>query len=269
MMRRPQVVFLRYKEAVMDERSLYYILLAAVFVTAAIVFILLFLITAPYGRHGRPGWGPALPPRLGWIIMELPAFLVIALCFFASRRTADPVSIAFICIWELHYVQRTCIFPLRMRGASRRFPILLILFAIVFNSINGYLNGSYLFNLSPPYGTDWFLDPRFIIGTALFLAGYAVNLHSDHVLRTLRKPGETGYKIPRGGFFRYVSCPNYFGELVEWTGWTIATWSLAGLAFAVFTAANLVPRARSNHEWYRKTFPDYPAERKRVIPFVY
>ncbi len=156
-----------------------------------------------------------------------------------------------------------------MRTGTQRFPILLILFAIVFNSINGYINGSYLFNLSPPYGIDWFLDPRFIIGTLIFIGGYAVNLHSDHVLRTLRKPGETGYKIPQGGFFKFVSCPNYFGELIEWTGWTIATWSLPGLAFAVFTAANLVPRARANHEWYRQTFPDYPGERKRVIPFIY
>ena len=31
---------------------------------------------------------------------------------------------------------------------------------------------------------------------------------------------------------------------------------LGGLAFCVFTAANLIPRARSNHRWYREKFPD-------------
>ncbi|HDP80029.1 MAG TPA: DUF1295 domain-containing protein, partial [Spirochaetes bacterium] len=95
------------------------------------------------------------------------------------------------------------------------------------------------------------------------------NMHADHVLKNLRSPGETGYRIPAGGLYRFVSCPNYFGEILEWTGWALATWSLPGLAFALFTMANLVPRARAHHRWYHETFPDYPAERKRVIPFLY
>ena len=84
----------------------------------------------------------------------------------------------------------------------------------------------------------------------------------------LRKPGEAHYSIPHGGFYRYVSCPNYLGEIVEWIGWAILTWSLAGLAFAVFTIANLLPRALAIHRWYRKEFSDYPATRKAVIPFL-
>ena len=84
----------------------------------------------------------------------------------------------------------------------------------------------------------------------------------------LRAPGESGYKIPRGGLYRWVSCPNYFGELLEWLGWALATWSTAGLAFAVYTAANLVPRALAHHRWYQERFDDYPAERKAVVPLV-
>ncbi len=116
------------------------------------------------------------------------------------------------------------------------------------------------------YGSGWLSDPRFLLGVALFGAGYAVNLHSDAVLRGLRRPGESGYKIPQGGFFRWVSSPNYFGEVVEWCGWALATWSAAGLAFALFSFANLAPRAVSNHRWYREQFPDYPAERRAIIP---
>ena len=65
-----------------------------------------------------------------------------------------------------------------------------------------------------------------------------------------------------------MSCPNYLGEIVEWCGWALATWSPAGLAFAVYTAANLAPRAVSNHHWYLSHFPDYPRERRALIPFV-
>jgi protein-S-isoprenylcysteine O-methyltransferase Ste14 len=66
--------------------------------------------------------------------------------------------------------------------------------------------------------------------------------------------------------YRWVSCPNYFGEMLEWIGWAIATWSLAGSAFAIFTIANLLPRALANHRWYQTEFPDYPSDRRAVIP---
>ncbi len=75
--------------------------------------------------------------------------------------------------------------------------------------------------------------------------------------------------MPRGGLYAFISCPNYFGEIVEWTGWAIATWSVAGASFALWTAANLIPRARAHHRWYREQFADYPAERRAVLPFFY
>ncbi len=107
-----------------------------------------------------------------------------------------------------------------------------------------------------------------IIGASVFVIGWAINQHSDAVLRRLRGPGESGYKIPRGGLYRWVSCPNYLGEMLEWVGWAIAAWSLAGLAFAVFTIANLLPRALANHRWYQDKFADYPPERRAVVPFL-
>jgi steroid 5-alpha reductase family enzyme len=131
------------------------------------------------------------------------------------------------------------------------------------------LNGRWVTHFAPTYGASWLADPRFLVGAALFLAGFVINIQSDTILMNLRKPGETGYKVPQGGLYRWLSCPNYFGELVEWTGWAIATWSLPGLAFAIWTAANLVPRARTNHQWYREKFPDYPRERRAVLPLLY
>ena len=96
-----------------------------------------------------------------------------------------------------------------------------------------------------------------------------LNIHADNVLLSLRKPGETEYGVPNRGAFRFISCPNYLGEILEWTGWAVATWSLGGLAFCVFTAANLIPRARSNHRWYRENFSDYPPNRRALIPGVF
>ena len=47
------------------------------------------------------------------------------------------------------------------------------------------------------------------------------------------------------------------------------TWSLAGLAFALFTACNLAPRAIANHRWYRQQFPDYPPRRRILVPGIF
>jgi protein-S-isoprenylcysteine O-methyltransferase Ste14 len=96
-----------------------------------------------------------------------------------------------------------------------------------------------------------------------------INRHSDRILGGLRKEGGKGYKIPYGGFYRWVSSPNYLGELAIWCGWALATWSLPGLTFAIWAAANLVPRARANHLWYKSTFVDYPADRRILIPGIW
>ena len=174
----------------------------------------------------------------------------------------------FFALWMLHYLNRSIIFPLRTRTTGKRIPILIVLSAIGFNVVNGWSNGYFLGYLSPIYPANWWWDPRFLCGTLLFLTGAAINLHSDNILIHLRKPGEQGYKIPSGGLFRYLSCPNLFGEILEWTGFAILCWNLPAAGFAIWTAANLIPRAISHHRWYQSRFQDYPVARKAVIPGV-
>ncbi|WP_419163509.1 3-oxo-5-alpha-steroid 4-dehydrogenase [Candidatus Palauibacter sp.] len=132
----------------------------------------------------------------------------------------------------------------------------------------GDINARFISELGD-YGLQWLADPRFLAGVGVFAAGFVLNIHSDNILLRLRKSGEAdgdGYSIPRGGAFRYVSCPNYLGELLEWGGWALATWSPGGLAFFTYTAANLIPRALGNHQWYRERFEGYPPNRKAVMP---
>jgi 3-oxo-5-alpha-steroid 4-dehydrogenase 1 len=253
----------------MNERAVFDGIIVAWLVLAAGVFVALFFVAAPYGRHIRKGWGLTLPNRLGWIIMESCSALLFGLFFVLGDHRNTATAVAFLLMWEAHYIHRALIYPLMLKGAGKRIPVLIVLFGLVFNTGNAYLNGRWLFSLSGGYPDAWLRDPRFIVGAMLFIAGFIVNRHSDSVLRSLRKNGETGYAVPYGGFFRWVSSPNYLGEVAIWTGWAIATWSLPGLTFALWTAANLVPRARANHRWYRQTFPDYPAERCALIPGIW
>ncbi len=232
-----------------------------------VIGCVLLFITAPYGRYGRGGWGPEVSNRVGWIIMEVPACLGFAAIYLMGDLKAELVPLVLLGMWQLHYVFRTFVFPFLIRDSGKTMPLSVALIAVVFNTLNAYVNARWIGHLSS-YEDSWLTDPRFLIGALLFCVGMTINHRADATLRNLRKPGETGYKIPQGRLYKRISCPNYAGELLEWIGWAIATWSLAGVAFAVFSAGNLVPRALKHHRWYQEKFPDYPAERKALIPFV-
>ncbi len=253
----------------MTETTFHRFAMYAWLATAAAVFVILWFKTAPYGRHARPGWGPTMPERTGWVLMEAVSAVGMGVFFLLGDRWTSPPALAALLLWETHYLYRAFVYPFRRRTTGKRMPVVVVLFGVLFNAGNAYINGRYLFTLSEPRPDDWLLSAPFISGLALFLTGFAINIHADNILLSLRKPGETGYKIPRGGLFQWVSSPNYLGEILEWTGWAVATWSLAGLTFAAWTAANLAPRARDHHRWYQKTFPDYPPERRALIPYVF
>jgi 3-oxo-5-alpha-steroid 4-dehydrogenase 1 len=232
------------------------------------VLVALFFVAAPYGRHIRRGWGFTIDNKLGWVLMEAPAPVVFAVCFFLGGH-ANAVALVFLALWEAHYLHRAFIYPFSLRGAAKRLPLVVMSFGFLFNIMNGYLNGRYIFSFSGGYNVGWLNDPRFIIGTALFMLGFIINRQADQALRELRRPGETGYKISNRRLYRWVSCPNYLGEISIWIGWALATWSLPGLAFAFWTVANLLPRAKAHHAWYLRTFPDYPPERKALVPRIW
>ena len=249
------------------EVQVHFWLVLLMFALAAQTFVLLLIVNAPYGRFSRSGWGPAMPARYAWILFESPAVLVFAVVFANGQHALSTVPLALFAIWQFHYLLRTFVFPFRIHETGKRIPVVVVAMAVLFNVLNAYINARWISHLGT-YPENWLTSLPFLVGVVLFGSGWLINQHADRTLIGLRKPGEAHYSIPRGGFYRYVSCPNYFGEIVEWIGWAILTWSLAGLAFAVFTIANLLPRALAIHRWYRKEFSDYPATRKAVIPFL-
>jgi 3-oxo-5-alpha-steroid 4-dehydrogenase 1 len=252
----------------MDEAVFYHWLVIAWIALAAVTFVALFFVTAPYGRFTRGGWGPRIGARWGWILMESPSLITFVVLYSVGDQRSSPVAIVFLVLWIAHYAHRSFIYPFRLRSSRPNMTVSVIAMGAAFNVGNGYLNGRYLFALGPDLNVSWLLDPRFIAGVVLFVAGYTLNQHSDKVLIGLRSGGETGYKIPRGGGYRFVSCPNYLGEMVEWGGWALACWNPGATAFFIWTVANLAPRAIKTHRWYREQFAEYPRERKALFPFI-
>jgi len=236
---------------------------------AAIILPVLFVISAPYGRHSRPGWGPLLPARLGWILMELPSPLCFAWLYFQGGNRYEAAALVLFSLYMAHYIYRAVVYPFQMRGSGKTKPLLTVVMAVLFNVFNGSLNGWAIGALAAHLNDAWLTDPRFVIGVALFILGAGINLHSDAILRALRKPGDSSYTIPNKGLHKQVASPNYFGEIVEWSGFALAASTMPALAFLLFTIANLVPRARDHLNWYRQTFPSYPEERRALIPKVW
>jgi 3-oxo-5-alpha-steroid 4-dehydrogenase 1 len=252
--------------------STFNIVLIVMTVMAVVVFVSLFFVDAGYGRFYAPKWGPAIDNRLGWMLMEAPVFVAMLLLWWLSDRREDGIRLVFLLLFELHYFHRAFVFPWLMRGRSKM-PLSIIGTAVLFNTLNAYMQGGWLFYVSPVdyYSADWLTSLPFLAGTALFLFGMGVNIHSDRIIRNLRKPGDTAHYLPRGGMFRWVTSANYFGELVEWTGFAILTWSFSGLVFFICTFANLVPRANALYKRYKVEFGDIIERKKlkRVFPFIY
>jgi len=247
------------------DHATYDALAYGVMISGAAAFVALFFVVAPYGRHARAGWGPTIPDRVGWMLMESPSLFLFGAIFFMGPHHGEPAPLALWAMWTVHYANRTIVYPLRIQS-NKRMPIAIPAMALVFNVTNATMNASWIGSLGS-YASDWTRGPRFIAGAALFAIGMIAKSAADRRLFALRA-SKKGYAIPRGGLYELVSCPNYLGEITEWIGWAIASWSLGGLAFAGFTIANLAPRALSNHAWYKRTFDDYPRERRALVPFV-
>lgn len=255
-----------------DEKLFNYCLLS-LYVFAPPTFISLCYLQAPYGKHHRSGWGPTLSPPLAWFLMEGPT-LWLTLLIFPFGQHISFKTISLISPFLFHYFHRTIIYPLRLRThhlnpkPTSGVPASVALMAFVFNLLNSYLQARWISQYGDYRDDRWFWW-RFFAGLVVFLSGMVVNVKSDMVLVRLKAEGG-GYKVPKGGWFELVSCPNYFGEMVEWLGWAIMTWSWVGLGFFLYTCANLVPRARANHIWYLEKFgEDYPKGRQAVVPYLY
>ena len=250
----------------------FYLFLIFMASIALVVYVSLFFVDAGYGKFYNPKWGPAVNNKLGWVLMESPVFVAMLLLWLFSDRRGDLVRLAFLFLFELHYIQRSFVFPFRMRGDSVM-PLSIVLMGVTFNVANALMQGGWIYYISPAdyYPSDWLTDPRFIGGFLVFIIGMYINIQSDDIIRNLRKEGDSNHYLPKGGMFRYVTSANYFGEFVEWVGFAILTWSWAGAVFAWWTFANLAPRAHRIYDAYREEFGDEldTKKTKRFIPFVW
>tara|TARA_B100000941_G_C28437726_1_gene517925 strand:- start:66 stop:806 length:741 start_codon:yes stop_codon:yes gene_type:complete len=226
------------------------------------VFLIFSKTIAPYGRHFNSEWGITIDNKWGWFWMELPALVLMPVIILFSPVEKNGIIILTIGLWILHYFYRTILFPIKLKTKGKKIPLVIVISAFVFNLFNGFFVGYEIGNISQlNFGINT------LIGLIIFFAGMYINRSSDNKLISLRKENKE-YQIPKGGMFKYISCPNHFGEIVEWIGFTVIVFNLGTLSFALWTSFNLIPRALNHHNWYINHFKEYPVKRKAIIPFI-
>ena len=179
---------------------------------------------------------PVIPSRISWIIQECPCVFVTIFFLIYYHENLNLKNILVIAPFLIHYIHRTFIFPF-----------------VIHSSKNNPLE-------------------------ITFGLGMYINIHSDYSMikqRNANKDTNNKYIIPRGFMYELISCPNYFGELVEWLGFFVLSNSFSGLVFFVSTFANLFPRAIQYHQWYKNKFKDefhsdkILTQRKAIVPFLF
>ena len=246
--------------------SIYNFILIPWLLLAIITFFFLLQINAPYGRFSDNNWGILIDHKIGWFIQEIISPLTFSYFFITGLANKNIISWILFSIWVIHYINRSIIFPLKLSNTSK-IPITVIISAIFFNLINGFINGYYIGNILD-FPITYLYSIKFILGFVILIIGFIINVTADKILIQIKNQN-IGYQIPTGGLYKYIACPNYLGEIIQWTGFAIMTWSFPALLFVLWTMANLIPRAYAHNNWYKLRFKNkYPNNKKAIIPFI-
>ena len=138
-------------------------------ILGVVTFVLLQFVRAPYGRHVKKGWGPEISNKTGWIIMEFPSFLIVLYFVFISSQSAYAQMLGLL--WLIHYLNRTFIYPFRIRTQGKKMPMAIVISAIFFNFTNAGLNGYYL-SAFEEYDLSSFQSWNFYLGIILFIVSF-------------------------------------------------------------------------------------------------
>ena len=123
----------------------FYFFIFVVGLIGVIVFVSLYFVDAGYGKMISDKWGPAINNKVGWMLMECPVFFMMIFMWGSSSVRFSLPYIVFFLMFELHYFQRSLVFPFRLKGQSRM-PVVIMLMGILLSIVALFcLAGIYFF----------------------------------------------------------------------------------------------------------------------------
>ncbi|OGE52207.1 hypothetical protein PENARI_c011G01688 [Penicillium arizonense] len=135
-------------------------------------------------------------------------------------------------------------------------------------ALAGFNIAYWVFRPNSTAATDSPNEALVYAGLALFSFSQLANLNAHLILRNLRRAGTTERGIPSGFGFNWVTCPNYFFEILAWLGVYLVSqcnWSV--LFFILVGGLQMWSWAWKKEKRYRKEFGDkYKKKRTVLLP---
>lgn len=238
--------------------------------TTPLVYLLLLIIGLAIGpaeyyglsnmKYSKFRAENGISSRLGMFILYFVPLLVYLGGMWWYFPTITTTQWLFTGAYVGHFAKR-CLESLFLHKYSGPIDVMTVGQIAAFYSMMAVM--AVVANASTPAG----FTPLLALGLLLYLMGEAGNFYHHWLLAQLRQ-NSTGYVIPQGGLFTYVSCPHYLFELIAWLGLVcIAPHPLMFIAL-ITMISYLTGRSLRAQQWYYEKFPNYPPHRKAIFPFL-
>ena len=216
------------------------------------------LWTLQYSKFVKNG---EIPSRMGMFILYFLPIVTATVTAWPYLSSANVIQWIVYSAVVFHFGKRVLETLFLHKYSGKMAVLSIISISFIYSLVAGMI--CYV-NVKPLLA----MDILFYSGMVIFIIGEVGNFYHHKLLVDLRK-GSEGYHIPQGGFFEYAACPHYFFELVSWLGILFLSRHLfAFMALIAFTAY-LTERSVKTRQWYLEKFPDYPKDRKCIVPFVF
>jgi 3-oxo-5-alpha-steroid 4-dehydrogenase 1 len=107
----------------------------------AIFLILTFVIPSPWGKafNTHKYWflGPLIPAKAAWMFFESPNLFWSVICWYHRRNHVPLINVGLASLFVGHYIRRAIVYPLQMSSGSKPIPLVTVLSAFAFCTVNG------------------------------------------------------------------------------------------------------------------------------------
>jgi very-long-chain enoyl-CoA reductase len=215
-----------------------------------------------------------LGPQISWkmvFVLEYLGPLLIHLAYMAHsiywvKRDLGLVQLLAFAMITFHFLKREYETIMVHRFSHATMPLSnLFKNSAHYWILSGFGIGHFLY---APSFTNTKTITQIYVSVFVFIVAELANFRTHLILRDLRPAGTNSRAIPRGFGFALVSCPNYFFEMLAWCAFSFMTGLPSAWFFTIVASGQMWLWALKKHQRYLKEFPQYPKNRKPMIPFL-
>ncbi len=223
-----------------------------------------------YSKFASRAAALALPSRVGMLILYAPSVVLFPCMLLAHGVEWTTWHLVTAALISLHFAKR-CLEALYVHRYSGVMNLESVVFICLwYSAATGFLGYVAATEVDAELIASPAFHPWYLLGALAWIAGTGLNYLHHELLARLRAPGETGYKLPTAGLFRWIACPHYLAELLAWWGYALVFHHVAAAALAVIMTGYLFGRADSTLRWYRDRLGHaVPRDWKRIVPRVF